>query len=145
VGASTDGTPPLHTPLPLSFITVISFFSITITIILAHGTIGARTLYAPLTESSVVAATVSAVSQEAYNNAAFALYQATQSEGPGIFAEVTYVQRLFTKDGLPPSGACPDASAKSPYGPLPLFVVFVLCVNSELKWVKPAGLTSSLS
>jgi hypothetical protein len=75
----------------------------------SRGGIDRWTLYPPLTESSVVAYTVSSVSQT--DGASFALYGATQTEGSGIFDEVTYIQRLFAKNGLPPSGSCTDTTA----------------------------------
>jgi hypothetical protein len=39
------------------------------------------------------------------------LLQATSTRGPGVFAEVAYIQRLDTVGGVAPSGACPMGQA----------------------------------
>jgi hypothetical protein len=44
------------------------------------------------------------------------LLQATGNRGPGIFAHVTYVQRLNTTGGVAPTGTCADGTTASvPY------------------------------
>jgi hypothetical protein len=44
------------------------------------------------------------------------LLKATANRGPGIFAGVTYIQRLNTTGGLAPTGACTDGTTASvPY------------------------------
>jgi hypothetical protein len=47
------------------------------------------------------------------------LLTATSHSGKGILSDVNFVQRIHTKDGLPPSSACDDAHRgaenKSPY------------------------------
>lgn len=43
------------------------------------------------------------------------LLQATQHSGDGIFSDVSYVQRLETRQGLAPSGSCdPNATCGNP-------------------------------
>jgi hypothetical protein len=41
------------------------------------------------------------------------LLKATENHGAGQFSSVTYVQRLATKGGLPPKGACTDGAQQS--------------------------------
>lgn len=41
------------------------------------------------------------------------LLRATDNRGPGIFADVTYIQRLDTRGGLAPTGACTDGTTVS--------------------------------
>jgi len=44
------------------------------------------------------------------------LLKATANRGPGIFAAVTYIQRLNTTGGVAPAGACTDGTTVSvPY------------------------------
>ena len=44
------------------------------------------------------------------------LLQATSNKGPGVFAEMVYIQRLDTVGGVAPSGACTTGQAVSvPY------------------------------
>jgi hypothetical protein len=44
------------------------------------------------------------------------LLKATGNRGPGVFAGVTYIQRLDTRGGVTPSGACTEgATASVPY------------------------------
>jgi uncharacterized protein DUF3455 len=44
------------------------------------------------------------------------LLQATKNRGSGVFDQVTYIQRLATRGGAAPTGACTDGrSAGIPY------------------------------
>jgi hypothetical protein len=44
------------------------------------------------------------------------LLKATANRGPGLFAGITYIQRLKTTGGVSPTGACTDgATASVPY------------------------------
>jgi hypothetical protein len=44
------------------------------------------------------------------------LLKATGNRGPGVFAGVTYIQRLDTKGGVTPTGACAEGTTASvPY------------------------------
>jgi hypothetical protein len=41
---------------------------------------------------------------------------ATTGTGPGLFGQVAYIQRLRTRGGVAPTGACqPDTSTAVPY------------------------------
>lgn len=61
--------------------------------------------------SSVTAAAVA--SSPVPNAIPQLLLRATANRGPGLFAGVTYVQRLNTRGGLAPAGACTDGRTTS--------------------------------
>ncbi|KAG6554221.1 hypothetical protein Mapa_004137 [Marchantia paleacea] len=61
---------------------------------------------------SIVTAKRLFTAQVQNNSITWALLSATDSQGySGLFGDVTYIQRLFTQDGLPPSSAPTEINA----------------------------------